>query len=337
MDFIREWSTKTELPSKRILSWMGLRASKFYNWRQRYGKANEHNSWIPRDTWLEDWEKKAILDFYKQHPDEGYRRLTYTMLDADVVAASPSSVYRILKAAGVLRDVNRKKSKKGKGFKQPSRPHRHWHVDITSINVCGTFFYLCSFLDGFSRYVVHWDIRASMTEEDVEIILQKAREKFPGVTPRIITDNGPQFIAKDFIEYIRLCGMTHARTSINYPQSNGKKERFFRTLKSECIRKKTPLSLKNALDVVAEYIEHYNDVRLHSAIGYIAPKDMLEGRAQSIHEARDEKLKKARERRKANRQKARQASLDAFRAESPTIIPPGETEAGHAEEQPAKG
>ena len=227
VDFIREWSAKTELPAKRLLSWLGLPTSKYHDWRQRYGKANEHNSWIPRDSWLEDWEKQAILHFYKEHPDEGYRRLTYMMLDADVVAASPSSVYRVLKKAGVLRDANRKPSKKGKGFKQPSRPHRHWHVDITSINVCGTFFYLCSILDGFSRYVVDWDIRASMTEQDVEIILQKAKEKFPGATPRIITDNGPQFIAKDFIEFIRLSGMTHAKTSVNYPQSNGKKERFF--------------------------------------------------------------------------------------------------------------
>lgn len=325
VDFVREWSSKTELPARRLLSWLGLPTSKYHHWRQRYGKANEHNSWIPRDSWLEEWERQAILDYYKEHRDEGYRRLTYMMLDADVVAASPSSVYRVLKKAGVLHDTTRKLSKKKTGFKQPSEPHRHWHVDITSISICGTRYHLCSVLDGYSRYVVAWDIRPSMMEDEVEIILQRAKEKFPGVRPRIISDNGPQFIAKDFIEFIRLSGMTHVKTSVNYPQSNGKKERFFRSLKSECIRKKTPLSLENAHEVVAEYIRHYNEVRLHSAIGYIAPKDMLEGRASIIHKARDEKLKNARERRKANRQQAR------------TIQTPGETEAGSAEEQPAKG
>jgi len=74
----------------------------FYNWKHRYGKVNEHNGWIPRDHWLEDWEKRSILDFYWDHPLDGYRRLTYKMLDADVVAVSASSVYRVLKSAGVL-------------------------------------------------------------------------------------------------------------------------------------------------------------------------------------------------------------------------------------------
>ena len=76
-----------------------------------------------------------------------------------------------------------------------------------------------------------------MTETDVEIILQRAKEKFPDARPRIISDNGPQFIAKDFKEFIRLSGMTHVRTSPYYPQSNGKLERFHKTIKGECIRR----------------------------------------------------------------------------------------------------
>lgn len=91
-----------------------------------------------------------------------------------------------------------KPSKKGTGFHQPHRPHRHWHIDISYLNLGGTFYYMCSILDGYSRYIVHWEIREQMTEQDVETIVQRAREKFPGETPRIITDNGPQFIAKDF-------------------------------------------------------------------------------------------------------------------------------------------
>jgi transposase InsO family protein len=82
-----------------------------------------------------------------------------------------------------------------------------------------------------------------MTEADVETILQRARERYPDTKPRIISDNGPQFIAKDFKEFIRICGMIHVRTSPYYPQSNGKMERWYKTLKGECIRVKTPLSL----------------------------------------------------------------------------------------------
>jgi transposase InsO family protein len=156
---------------------------------------------------------------------------------------------------------------------------------------------------------VHWEIRETMTEADVQTILQRAREKFPGVTPRIISDNGPQFIAKDFKEFICICGMTHVRTSPYYPQSNGKIERFHRTIKGDCIRTETPLTLEDSQRIVARYVAYYNDVRLHSAIGYITPKDKLEGREKAIFAERDQKLAEARERRRAQRQAAREPVL----------------------------
>ena len=227
------------------------------------------------------------------------------MLDyADVVAVSPSSVYRVLKAAGVLDQHNLKPSKKGSGFVQPLRGHEHWHVDVAYVNLSGTFYYLCSILDGYSRYIVHWEIRETMTEGDVETIVQRARERFPGERPRIITDNGPQFIAKDFKEFIRVCGMTHVRTSPYYPQSNGKIERFHRTIKGDCLRTESPLSVEEAQRVVSGYVAHYNEVRLHNAIGYISPQDKLAGREQEIFAERDRKLEAAREQRKVRRAEA---------------------------------
>jgi hypothetical protein len=141
-----------------------------------------------------------------------------------------------------------------------------------------------------------------MEEADVEIIIQRARERFPDARPRIISDNGPQFIAKDFKEFIRIAGMTHVRTSPYYPQSNGKLERFHKTIKGECIRVKVPLSLQDARRIVTDYVEHYNHVRLHSAIGYVTPKDKLLGNDAAIHAERDRKLAAARDRRKQMRQ-----------------------------------
>lgn len=140
-----------------------------------------------------------------------------------------------------------------------------------------------------------------MTEQDVETIVQRAREKFPGAAPRIISDNGPQFVAKDFKEFIRICGMTHVTTSPYYPQSNGKRERYHRTIKHDCIRQKTPLTLEEARRVVAEFVEHYNEVRLHSAIGYVTPLDKLSGLAPEIFAKRDRQLAEARERRAVKR------------------------------------
>jgi transposase InsO family protein len=284
-----------------MVNWIGIPRSKFYDWQSRYGRVNEHNAWIPRDYWLTDYEKQAIIDYYYGHSLEGYRRLTYMMMDDDIVAVSPASVYRVLNGAGLLRRFNGKPSKKGDGFGQPLNPHEHWHIDISYVNICGTFYYLCSVLDGFSRYIVHWEIRETMTEAEVEIILQRAKEKFPDAQPRIISDNGPQFIARDFKEFIRISGMTHVKTSPYYPQSNGKLERYHKTIKGACIRVKTPLSLTDAIRIITDFVEHYNNRRLHSAIDYITPKDKLEGNAEAILAEREAKLAAAREARKALR------------------------------------
>ncbi len=153
VDFVRRWSERTEISVGRFIHWLGVAASKFYDWRQRYGCVNEHNGWVPRDFWLEPWEKEAIIRFHLQNPLEGYRRLTFMMLDADVVAVGPASVWRVLKQAGLLSRWKRCPSRKGSGFEQPLQPHQHWHIDVSYINLCGTFYYLCSVLDWFSRFL----------------------------------------------------------------------------------------------------------------------------------------------------------------------------------------
>jgi hypothetical protein len=224
------------------------------------------------------------------------------MLDADAAACSPASVCRVLKKARLQAGQTPLPTKKGTGFVQPLQPHEHWHVDISYLNIACTFYFLCSILDGCCRFLCHWEIREKMEETDVQTILQRAREAHPDAKPRIITDNGPQFIAKDFKEFIRIAGMTHVKTSPYYPQSSGKIERWHKTLKGDCLRTKVPLSLDEARRLVGDFVLHYNTVRLNSAIGYVAPKDRLEGRHKEILEARDRKLAEARERRKQARQ-----------------------------------
>lgn len=211
VDYVRHWTDRAELPARKLLGWLGLSTSKYHQWRERYGRPNEHNGDVPRDGWLTDEEKQAIVDYHDRHPREGYRCLTCMMLDDDVAAVSAASVYRELKAAGRLDRRSWAKSKKGTGFVQPLQPHEHWHVDISHLNIGGTFYYLCSLLDGYSRAIVHWEIRETMKEQDVETITQRALEKYPGEKPRIISDNGPQFIAKEFKQFVRACGLTHVR------------------------------------------------------------------------------------------------------------------------------
>jgi putative transposase len=308
VDFVRRWSTKTKTPIEGILEQLELSVAKFYDWRKRYGKLNQHNGWVPRDFWIQNWEKEKILEYQALHPLEGYRRLTYMMIDADVVAVSPASVWRILSQAGRLKKWNQRPSKKGTGFVQPLTPHEHWHIDISYINIHSTFYYLCTVLDGASRYIIDWTLRESMTEPEVEVLLQHAKEKFPEARPRIISDNGPQFIAKDFKEFIRISGMTHVRTSPYYPQSNGKIERWHKSIKSEAIRPGVPLSKDDADRLIAHYIQVYNEQRLHSSIGYITPLAALEGQREAIHNERDRKLEMARQQREQRAQRVPERS-----------------------------
>ncbi|HVA95638.1 MAG TPA: DDE-type integrase/transposase/recombinase [Candidatus Dormibacteraeota bacterium] len=156
----------------------------------------------------------------------------------------------------------------GTGIEQPPEPHQHWHIDVSCLNVFEALCYLCSILDGCSLFLVYWDLREQMTEAYMEIILERAKERYPGVRPRIISDSGPQFIAKDLQEFIR---------------------------------PGTPLSLEDARRLVKGYVEFYNNVRLSRAIGYITPKDMLAGHLQEIEVKRNRKLEAAREQRKNRR------------------------------------
>lgn len=304
MTFVQTWQGKTGYDVMQFTNWLGIGRNKYYSWVNRQGQENQASGVPPKSHWLTETEKAAIINYYADHRQTGYRRLAYMMLDADVAAVSPSSVYRVLQTAGLLRPTTAQPTQKGQGFNQPQQPHQHWHIDITYINICGTFYYLCTILDGYSRYIVHWEIRAAMTESDVETVLQRAREKFPQAKPRVISDNGPQFMARDFKQFIRLCGMKHVRTSPYYPQSNGKIERWHQTLKQECIRPGSPLSPTDATRIVTTFVEQYNHHRLHSAIGYITPADKLNQREAEIFDQRHQKLAQACDQRKLYWQKS---------------------------------
>ena len=155
--------------------------------------------------------------------------------------------------------------------------------------------FLISIPDGYSRMIVHHELRTTMTEYDVEITIQRALEKYPATHPRLITDNGKQsrYLSGDLKEYLRNCGLKQVRTSVYYPQSNGKIERFHGTIKSEAIRKQSYLSINDARRQIDGYIKIYNEERLHSAIGYLTPKEVFEGKMNQRLAERQKKLDQA--------------------------------------------
>jgi transposase InsO family protein len=228
VSWVRYWSDRVSMRRGNLIRSVGISASKFYDWSFHYGevrlKERAFNGW-----WgITAEEDAAIVTYRRSHEFEGYRRLCYQMLDENIVAVSPATVYRVLKRHNLLSRWHEvKESSKGRGFAQPSRAHRRWHVDISYVKIQYTFYFLISVLDGFSRYIVHSELRVHMEEFDVEVVVQRALEKYPGVKPRIISDNGSQFISRDFKRFLRDKELTHARTSVRYPQSNGNEKKNY--------------------------------------------------------------------------------------------------------------
>jgi len=298
VNFITIITKKTEIKVKALLKLIDINSSKYYSWSDREGMPNFHNGRIPKQNWILQWEKDAIIAYAKSHLAEGYRRLTYMMMDEDVVAVSPSSTYRVLKFAGLLNRWNETKANsKGTGFIQPLVPHEHWHVDIKYVNYKGTFLFLISVIDGYSRYNVHHELRMNMQEFDVQLTIQKAIEKYSGFSPRIISDNGSQFISKEFAQYLKFAGLQHIKTSIAYPQSNGKIERYHRTAGEECLSKSSFINIEDARKQIAEYVEFYYTKRLHSSLYYLTPEDFMLGRIKEKLDVRQNKLTDARKNR----------------------------------------
>jgi len=282
INFIDKYGGATSISINRFLDALSISSNRYYDWKRRYGQSNIAQQTQPKCHWLLAEEREAILHYAQENPREGYRRLSYMMLDDRIVGASPSTVYRVLLSDDMLNEAIGTPSLKGTGFNQPSKPHSQWHSDISYVNIAGTFFYFISALDGYSRYIVHWELRESMTDYDVQLVIQRALEKHPGEHPRIISDNGKQYTSHDFKSFIRSLELTQARTSPYYPQSNGKIERFHRTLKSDGIKHGDLVSLDTARARMGKYIDYYNNERLHSAIDYVAPFDKMMGQEEEV-------------------------------------------------------
>ncbi len=307
VDYVRSISSHSHLKISHLVQLIDISRSRYYDWIKRYSIPNQHNGKIPKEHWLTDEEKNAIINKAKSHIsagnyslEDGYRRITYSGIDANDFACSASTVYRVLRGTGLLQKFKPKnRSKKGNGYKQPTAVHQEWHTDIKYINFNGVFIYFIGVIDGYSRYIVHHEIRMTMNEYDVEIVIQRALEKFPEYRPKIITDNGGQYVSIDFKQFIKLSNLQHIRTSPAYPQANGKIERFHRTLEGECLRKTSLLTIDDARHQIDDYIKHYNNNRLHSSLGYLTPNDIIAGKEKQLLGIREIKLKVAKKKRKA--------------------------------------
>ena len=282
---------KTELPITTLLKYAGIPHRTWREWAQRWGAETKHNNNIPKAYHLTPEEVQAIIAYCINNALKGYRMQCWEMVDRNVAFVSCSSVYNVIKRHNLDKKWAELTEEAKKGFDQPLTIHEQWHIDFSYIKIQNSFYYFIGILDGYSRKMLNWRLCKNMEGVNAEILVTETKEMYPEADgPRLISDNGSQFISKDFEELLGLLEFSHTLTSANHPQSNGKLERFHRTLKTEHVRRSSYLEYQDACIRLAEWIAYYNSERLHSAIWYLTPNDVFYGRTAKRLAERKEKL-----------------------------------------------
>jgi transposase InsO family protein len=288
---------------RRILGRLGLARSTYREWGARAERAAlaDRPTVAPALDAILPEERAAVLSYALAHPKDGYRRLAWQMVDAAVAYLSPSSVYRILSDADLLYRWKRG-GRAGEAPAPPTRVHERWHTDLMYLRVGDGWYFLVTVLDAYSRYVVHWELLATMTAADVRYVIQHALE-VTRAHPRVVTDNGTQFRAAEFKDLVRRFAVEHIRIRTYHPESNGLVERFHRSTR-EALGDEALRTFERARTLVSEWVGHYNETRLHAALGYLPPAEYYRGEPAVRRRERQEKLERGRaERRRLNRER----------------------------------
>lgn len=295
LDTISTAKSNTSWSIHKILSYLGLKRSLYYLWLQRQRENRLEDK--PPTSFLLDRllpeEERAITNYALIHPKEGYRRLSWMMVDDNVVYVSPASVYNVLNKYDLLYRWKRTTSVGVKPPK-PSRPNEQWHIDIMYLWIEGRWYFLTSILDAYSRYIVHWELLRTMRAEEVTLVLQAALEKVPGANPKIVNDHGTQFTSKEFKKLIRHFELEQIFIRLRHPESNGTIERYHRSVRDDGLSEKDLKSYHQAVNIIAKWVNHYNNERLHAGIMYLRPNDYYIGNPDQLIKERKDKLNKSR-------------------------------------------
>ncbi len=292
---------RSPVPKKETLMELGLSASTYYRWQRRYREAGEaglvDRRPQPGTIWnrLRPEERKEILTVARAEPDRSSREIACWLSDHAGFSVSESSVYRVLKLHRLVPDRPVVGFPAGPEYAvKTKRVNEQWQSDGSYFFVMGWgWYYLISVLDDFSRYILAWDLKSNMKTESISEVVERAIEwtgmkRVPvKLRARLVSDNGPSYVALAFEEYLRMHQLRHIRCSPHHPQTNGKLERFHETLKARTnlLVWTSPGELRAA---IARFIEFYNQRRYHEGIGNVAPADVYHGRREEILKRREE-------------------------------------------------
>ena len=300
-DTIQQTQGWIDWPKGRILSLLGV------------PRTQQHVFHQPKPTGLPAESRKshqitpmeitAIMDYCNTHRGVNYFKLAYQMMDERVAFVPPSTVYRILKAQGFY-DVKAPKSAAKAYADKPTHVHHTWHVDIAYVKIQEVYYYLIVMIDGYSRYVLDWELLFDMKGDTVSLFAQKVLDLYPGAVElkvRIVSDNGSCFVSSEYRLVLKQNSVLPIRCAPYHPETNGKAEAVIKITRNEALRPHGPQCYQEAINVLKKHFDFYNNVRLHSGIKYVRPVDMFLDRADQMHLQRNEGLYKAKlERKKWN-------------------------------------
>ncbi len=290
--------TDSGLPCRRALTQLGLPKSTYYRWlkRQAGGRLEDSKGGSPI-PWnkLRPEEDEMILAQARASPELSARQLALMIVDTEGLYVSESTVFRILKREGLVKPAEVVGFKAGREYhRKPKRPNELWATDCAHLKVIDWgWYYLVTVMDDFSRLILAWELRTDMAAGSLIDVVQQAVD-LTGMTDVpvedrtvLLSDNGPGYLSRQFNEYLGLVGIRHILAAPFHPQTNGKIERYHRTIKGEInlVPYLMPDELKEA---IRAFIEYYNYVRYHEGLGDVTPYDVYTGRHLEIIQRRKE-------------------------------------------------
>lgn len=309
---------------QRTLRALGVSVSTYYRWLRDEAWARERSAAPPAPIQPYEAlpeEKEAVRAYALKHPELRHRELAWRMVDEAVACLSASTVYRILRSEELVCPWRRRKKRRREEAEKAGRPDEIWATDLKYVAVGERNYYLISFLDEHSRYIVHHELLRSMDGHSVSVAAQAALETRPRgpdgrllKRPAIRSDNGSGYISREFGGVLDEYGLSHRRIKPHCPEENGLIERAQRTF-DEALDGVDFDNYLQAADRIAKMIRWYNEERLHSALGFLRPVDYYRGRPEVLFEERRRKLAQARHRRKEINLRIRQRTLPLERRE----------------------
>lgn len=323
---VEETKRRSGWSVRRTLRQLGVSPASYYRWQKRKGSAPTAAMKPVQAYEATAEEKQAVRSYALKHPGIRHRELAWRMVDEGVAFVSPSTVYRILKDADLVCPWRRRQKRRRAEEEKASRPDEIWATDFMYVQLGMRTYFLVTFLDEYSRQIVHHALMPSMDGFTISIEAQTAIEQFlrgrggeipaEGM-PRVRTDNGSCYISREFRGVLDAHKLGHQRIKPHCPEENGIIERSNRTLR-EALDGEELTDLFQARATIARIIRWYNTERLHSALGYLRPIDYYRGNPSALHEERRRKLAEARHKRKQKNLQVQQSTLLLERTEDIT-------------------